>query len=50
MGRRRTLTAVTALSSLPTLRETRMMLAPLAASCWATLRPMPSEAPVIRTV
>ena len=37
-------------SSFPTLRATMMMLAPFCASCFATLLPIPSEAPVMRTV
>lgn len=45
-----TLTAWRATSSLATLLETRITLAPLAESCVAAERPMPSEAPVMRTV
>lgn len=47
---RRTLTALMASSSLAALRETRIRFAPLAESCVATERPMPSDPPVIRTV
>jgi hypothetical protein len=46
----RTLTTLRASSSLAVLRDTRMILAPFAASCVATDRPMPSEAPVMRIV
>jgi hypothetical protein len=35
---------------LPTLRATISMLAPFCASCFATWRPIPSDAPVSRTV
>jgi hypothetical protein len=37
-------------SSFPTLRATITMFAPFCASCLATLLPIPSEAPVMRTV
>lgn len=43
-------TSATASSSLVTLRATRMRFAPFAASWRAALRPMPSDAPVRRTV
>ena len=45
-----TLISANAASSLATLRDTMIRLAPLAANCFATLLPMPSEAPVSRTV
>lgn len=44
------LISANASSSLPTLRDTIMMFAPFCASCMATLLPIPSEAPVMRTV
>jgi hypothetical protein len=48
--KRRTLTVKRAASSLLVLRETRTTFAPLAESWVATLRPAPSDAPVMRIV
>ena len=45
-----TLRDATAVWSFSTLRATRMIFAPLAASFWAAARPIPSEPPVMRTV
>lgn len=47
---KRTLTDCSAFSSFSASREMMMMLAPLAASCFATERPIPSDPPVMRTV
>lgn len=48
--KQRTLTVKRAASSLLVLRETRTTFAPLAESWVATLRPAPSDAPVMRIV
>lgn len=45
-----TLISDKAASSFVTLRETIIRFAPFAANCFATLLPMPSEAPVKRMV
>lgn len=46
----RTLISASALSNVAIVRATMMMFAPFAANCLATLLPMPSDAPVRRTV
>lgn len=50
LRREHTLISPTTCSSLTAFRDTMMTLAPFSASCRAALRPMPSEAPVTRTV